>query len=113
MLPNRNGIQTSQVTIAVGDGLTTLVSAPGAGRRIVVTRVQATVLTTAAQPVILQGATAVLALRLGVSTPVGTTVENVMQNVGIKLLANEAFRYVPGAAGYSLFIVTEYYTEEV
>jgi len=100
-------------TLLVGDATRVIVAAPGAGFRIVVTGYQWMSVVSAAQIVTLESSDAAVILgRFGASVPVGTS-GRMDFGRGVALPANTALRFTPAAAGPSMFIFVEYFTEPV
>lgn len=102
------------VGVAASDPSKDLIPSPGVGKRLVFTRLTASVSTTAAQTATIAsaGATVVL-IQFGTSTPLGTQHRVEFPLAGLALPENEALRYITGAAGYLLIVTGEYYIENL
>lgn len=107
--PYNNGF----ATLLVGDATRTVIASPGAGQRIVVTAYQWMSVVAAAQIVTLESSDAAVVIgRFGASVPVGTSGRFDLGK-GVPLPVNTSLRFTPAAAGPSMFIFVEYYTEPV
>jgi len=98
-------------SIGVGDAAKDIIAAPGEGKRIVLVSLIVQIVTSAAQAFDLADTSnTVKAAQFAASSPVGTY-KLEWPHVGRRLTVNEAFRYLPAAAGNALFVTGEYYIE--
>lgn len=99
----------SQIVLGAGDATKVLKAAPGAGKRLVVTKLWANVLVSAAQPVDIEGSDGTDELiKFAASAAVGTQASREFDE-GWALAQNIGLRIQPGAAGPSVHVVAEGY----
>jgi hypothetical protein len=96
------------IDLLAGDATKLLKAAPGAGKKLVVTRWSYYSVTSAAQAITLGDGTIIVG-RLVASITAGVYVPGMITDLGIQLTANTAFSITPAAAGPAGFVHAEGY----
>jgi len=102
-------LQSVSIRLAAADASKTLVAAPGAGKRLRIYRLVATIVTAAAQQIDVKssgGAVVVASIPASASTPVIWESQN-----GLALTVNETLVAAPAAAGPAVQFLVEYAIE--
>lgn len=109
-MPGSSYFQSSaakQATLGAGDASKTIIAAPGAGKKLVVTKIIATVVTVAAQTVDIEDTSGTVeVLKLPASAAGQYRAEF---GHGMELTTNEALIIKPAAAGPAIHVSAEAY----